>query len=918
MESINKENLKIKYKILAISSTDKDHDVTNLLKNTGKEIHNPWISEKNCSYPQEIILQIKPAKIKYLEFLCHEYAISKKIEIFMSNNNKDYLKAGFFRFNDNTSTRYCARELKYVYLPCTIKCTYIKFKLHNPYHNLLNINSQIGLYYINIIPEDVILNIPSEINSTLKLNSLDNKKSTNGNNCGGSKKSLLRKIEDAYNSNITNTNNTNISSGEIHWDRKNFHSKYDKNQVHLSYEKLESKIRCFEKVKDECVAKEKFDMACELKKIINIFIFLKNTIIFLKGKKKTYVNDENYNKAKMLKEKEIKITIIIKNIEDLKIINDCSKKWYYEWLILYHKELEIYEKEISKIVSNENVKIIKKKCGFLDHCSGTDEGDADLNNILMLICSDNEKKREIGFDLAYKSFEDATRCKTIWHSNLDSLCLIIKRGIFDSGFSIFIKSVAALEKMLSIFEQDFFKMTNRDYCNYNDTNLKYIKFIISSLLKRLDDSNLDVVDICIKTIMMMLHNNFISFKNVFSTILSMLFYSFSTDVTEINEKIIVSLMSFYYSLINKYYTSVKNYINLKKVLEIISLFLQVNIESIKQTSLDFFVNIYNIVENSNEVFEDFLLNVSFDIKNLIINRLNQEENEKNKLPKDNNGRRQSELWEKNNLSISNNDSGHKNSYLYNTYSNIKDISHENNREDINKIENINNDIKRNIYTEKCGIISNNIKDPKLIDKHSKIVTLKNSDLKKDTYLSEIKESSGNSETIVGSKIPISLHKKDAINTCDEKSITREILIKRGRSIDYSTKIEEYDEAHVSPFTCKYCFKTDKMFTEIGLEKHWIKNCPMLCTCPNCFLIVELVVIHDHFLSECSHSYMYTSCEYCNGVVKKSLLDFHVMNECIGKKNDYLSCYYCSLCIESFEIDKWRNHFLSCPKNPRLN
>ncbi|GAW83689.1 hypothetical protein, conserved [Plasmodium gonderi] len=959
MGSKDKDTLKLKYKIIHISSNDKDRDVMNLLKNTGVEIYKPWLSEKNCIYPQEIILQIKPSKIKYLEFLSHEYAISKKIEIFVSNDNRDYLKAGFFRFNDNTSTSYCARELKYVYLPCPIKCTYIKLKLYSPYQNYLNTHAQVGLYYINIIPKEMSLKIISEITPAfLKLSSLNHNENKDYNdNLGNDKKALLRKKgANVQRSNITNNNVTdNSSEGEMY--RGSFKSSYpknDKSKINCLYEKLENKIKCFEKLKGECVAKEEYNMACELKKIVNIFIFLKNVITFLKGKKKKYVKEENYGKAKRLREKEIKIKIIIKNIEELKIIDDCSRKSYYAWLSLYYKELEFYEKEINKIMSNENIKIIKKNSGLFDQYNSKNYSGLDLNNVLLLICSDDEKKREMGFDISYKPFEDRNKKNTnFWNNNVEPLCLIIKRGISDPYYNIFVKSVVTLEKMLTLFQDFFFKTDNiDDPDDSNNKNAKYIKCIISALLKRLDDPNLDVVDICIKTIMMMLHNNFISFKCVFSTILSMLFYLFSGDaISEINEKIIVSLMSFYYSLINKYYTTVKNDINLKKVLEIISIFVEVDVQPIKQTSLDFFVNIYNRVENRNELFDEFLLNVSFDTKNLILNRVNQEEKEKTKISINNNSEKkenENENPEKSCTFINNNELLNKNC-LNNKHLKTQDIVYpcENNI----KRGDVDDDIRVSLVdsaNKECYTTLVKNSDNKIIDRNSKLTIVEKSNLRKETCHSEIKELQGkvnykqneecekehhidsNPEKETQMNVALrGLHKKHSSTYEHEKheSVSKEgqssNIIKNEKVTDECECVEdlintdEKNETDISPLTCKYCFKTDESFTEIGLEKHWIKKCPMLCTCPNCFLIVELVVIHDHFLSECSHSYMYEMCGYCNKIVKKSLLDFHVMNECNGKKTEYLSCYYCSLYIESFEIDKWRAHFLSCSKNPRL-
>ncbi|CRG96950.1 conserved Plasmodium protein, unknown function [Plasmodium gallinaceum] len=966
MSSKDRDNIKLKYKILSISSNDKDYDILNILKNTGNKVHKPWLSEKNSIYPQEIILQIKPAKIKYLEFLSHEYTITKKIEIFVSNNNKDYSKVGFFRFNDNVSTSYCARELKYVYLPCTIKCAFIKLRLHKPYNNHLNTYSQIGLYYINVIPEETRLVISSEIEPSLyKLNSLSKKKIKNDNDNYNldlvNSETLLRKKEITKNNICISDRNAseNISDGVYLGSFRKSLSKCSKNKINVLYEKLENKIKCFENLKGECVAKEEFNKANELKKIVNTFVFLKNIITFLKGKKKKYVREENYGKAKRLKEKEIKIKIIIKNIEQLKIVNDCSKKWYYEWLVLYYKELEFYEEEINKIMSNENIKNIKKNCGIFNQNMDDNDNDINLNKILLLICSDDEKKREVGFDYAYKPFEDReNKKKNFWYNNIESLCLIIRRGISDSSYNIFVKSVVILEKMLTLFQDYFFNLVDTNSQNYTDQNEKYLKCIISSLLKRLDDSNLDVIDICIKTVMMMLHNNFTSFKNVFSIILSMLFYFFSADVTsEINEKIIVSLMSFYYSLINKYYTSVKNDINLKKILEIISLFLEVDLESIKQTSLDFFINIYNTIENRDELFEEFLLNVSFDTRNIIINRINQEEKEKIKAEEnvskflskgyDNNEKIpgiESEVSIKKCMLINDDGLLKKNTYLKKNYLKTKVIENENSKEIINETRNISDNNTEKNKKEDCETINKYTEDNKKVDNFPKLTLMESVNLKKEMHHAEDKDlvekniiengeikkphnieikKKDTSHLITGNSMHLNENiinnkkKHDDIENKKKGMNDEDKVSDKGEFNADSTKIDENNEDHVPPFTCKYCYRMDEGFTEIGLEKHWIKKCPMLCACPNCFLIVELVVIYDHFLSECSHSYMYTSCEYCNKVVKKNLLDIHIMNECNGKKTEYLSCYYCSLFIESFEIDKWRAHFLSCSKNPRL-
>ncbi|VWU50299.1 conserved protein, unknown function [Hepatocystis sp. ex Piliocolobus tephrosceles] len=998
MSSKYKDYLKLKYKIISISSNDKEHNVINLLKNTRQEGQNAWLSEKNCSYPQEITLQIKEDKIKYLEILSHEYNISKKIEIFVSNNNKDYVKAGFFRFNDNISTKYCARELKYVYLPCTIKCTFIKLKLHGPYHNSLNIHSQVGLYYINIIPEEMSLNTISEVNpALLKLNSSkDNDKKQHDVHLKKSKKTGLKeKLNLNPNIPTHNINESLFEKEERGESLKELYIISDKNKIDSLYKKLEKKIKCFEKIKGECVAKEEFDMASKIKKIINIFIFLKSVITFLKTKKKKYVREENYGKAKRLKEKEIKLKIIIKNIDELKIVESCSIKWYYEWLILYYKELEFYEKELNNILPNEYIKMIKKNTGILDRYNNENgDNDIDLNNILLHIFSDNEKKREIGFDLTYKTFEDQKKeKKNTWDNHIESLCLIVKRGLSDPCYNIFIKSVIILEKMLNTYQTHFSKVYNTnngheggdhgdgghgdgghgdgshgdsghgdggdgdgsggddDDNSTRNKNRKGIKCIIFALLKHLGNSNLDIVDISIKAIMMMLHNNFTSFKHIFSIILSMLFFFFSGDVSlKINEKIIVGLMSFYYSLINKYYTTVKNYINLKKVLEVIFLFLEVDIEIIKKTSLDFFVNIYNIMQNQNELFEDFLSNVSLDTKNLIINRLKQEEiekeKEKNQTLKDLNNENKS--LQKNSTIINIQEIIDINTYSNSTFEQNKyDDSSNSSINQTNQKQDISDHIIEGKDMGNYETLTKYIENNKLIDKYSNSLNEKNNNLKRETHFSDeilvlnekkeaknelynkIKNADSNEKGGGENNFILlsSLHKRGSTFFKQEKSesntksyishVEKEKIINKNEPIEDSTRTDENEDDDVPPFTCKYCLKTDQAFTEVGLEKHWIKNCPMLCACPNCFLIVELVVIYDHFLSECLYSNLYTPCEYCNQIIQKKSTDFHLMEECVAKKNEYLSCYYCSTCIPSFEIDVWRDHLLSCNKNPRL-
>ena len=58
-------------------------------------------------------------------------------------------------------------------------------------------------------------------------------------------------------------------------------------------------------------------------------------------------------------------------------------------------------------------------------------------------------------------------------------------------------------------------------------------------------------------------------------------------------------------------------------------------------------------------------------------------------------------------------------------------------------------------------------------------------------------------------------------------------------------------------TCNYCGRADKNFLDTRkYDMHLWKECPMLTTCKECALVVEIETLTDHLLEECENSAKY--------------------------------------------------------------
>ncbi|XP_030760199.1 centrosomal protein of 104 kDa [Sitophilus oryzae] len=153
---------KIKFTVIHSSSEDSRYRVSEL------NVHGPtvkgWRSEKECQYPQEVVLQLeRKCSLNKIQILAHQYLIPSKIQLYSNNENLDkeldlekisWNYIGYINLSSNDSTEFKSRELKSANVP-KIEATYIKLHLHENHENVLNHFNQVSVIAINVIGSEI-------------------------------------------------------------------------------------------------------------------------------------------------------------------------------------------------------------------------------------------------------------------------------------------------------------------------------------------------------------------------------------------------------------------------------------------------------------------------------------------------------------------------------------------------------------------------------------------------------------------------------------------------------------------------------------------------------------------------------------------------------------------------------------------
>ncbi|KAL0223200.1 hypothetical protein P9112_002590 [Eukaryota sp. TZLM1-RC] len=150
------------FKVVQCSSEDPSFPVVSLCQSSDKSSlrsKTGWASTDYAPIPQEITLALEQSVfISTIELLCHPYYIPTKIELYLgscpsTSSSPTFISAtfrrlGYFSLSSNEHTKHKAREFKRV--PVGSDAQFIRFILHRPYQNELNLANKLGLVSVTI------------------------------------------------------------------------------------------------------------------------------------------------------------------------------------------------------------------------------------------------------------------------------------------------------------------------------------------------------------------------------------------------------------------------------------------------------------------------------------------------------------------------------------------------------------------------------------------------------------------------------------------------------------------------------------------------------------------------------------------------------------------------------------------------
>ena len=310
----------LEYNFVNFTSQDPSHPIDSLLNNNNNNNKNPqggWISNRYCTYPQEILIQFPTmVNIRQINILINECKIPKMIELincipigeknkFIINNNNIskiipsefmYENIGFIKLSTNIESNYKARELRKIYI--NVNTEYIKLRIHNNYPNTLNMFCQVGIVSLNFLGTKKEIK-KKEKNILSENNNNENTNNNNTNNINDTVESLFDICintdeikENFIDEKMDKTTNDKVKELIEEMNKKKENEEYD--QCKLIKDKIDKirkislKIYTLEEEKKEYVKKNDFDKAKELK--FNIDKIKKLLEFFLL--------DTNYNKSK--------------------------------------------------------------------------------------------------------------------------------------------------------------------------------------------------------------------------------------------------------------------------------------------------------------------------------------------------------------------------------------------------------------------------------------------------------------------------------------------------------------------------------------------------------------------------------------------------------------------------------------------
>ena len=325
---------KLKYKLLAISSTESDTETSSRSSTNPQPIinfENPWSSKRFCAYPQKIILKFEtPVYLSQIYIISHEKKISQKItfSIFCPQlDNPDFRNVifqdvGYVNLNQNIASNYQVREFKKIFV--NIKCLFLRMELdqnyindYNPYHQVGLINLEfygkklVGYNNINLSLKE---KFEKEKDRMIEIETKDNNDEYNealDEICGEQIKYLNNKL-------LENNSTQNLKEC----------LKYK--EIITKVRELGNKVYNLEKEKNEAVNIEDYDKAADLKDEIDKLRLLIYNLGNTGKQSKTNSPIKNINDSYLnnVNNSTIQENINLQNTNNNFMSNNTSKSFY--------------------------------------------------------------------------------------------------------------------------------------------------------------------------------------------------------------------------------------------------------------------------------------------------------------------------------------------------------------------------------------------------------------------------------------------------------------------------------------------------------------------------------------------------------------------------------------------------------------
>ena len=278
----------LNYNFVNFTSQDPFHPINSLIQKNANNLGG-WISNRYCTFPQEILIQFPTlVNLRQINILINESKIPKMIEFincipigeknkFILNNNNNsriipsdfmYENIGFINLSSNIESNYKARELRKIHI--NVNTEYIKLKIHKNYSNNLNMFCQVGIVSLEFF------GTKKEINKKIIID--ENNKDTNNEN--------------------SNVNDTIESLFDVAFNTEGIEEKFiDEKMDKQTSDKLKELKEELNKKKEN----EEYDECKYIKDKIDKIRKISLKIYNLEEEKKESANKNDFDKAKQLK-----------------------------------------------------------------------------------------------------------------------------------------------------------------------------------------------------------------------------------------------------------------------------------------------------------------------------------------------------------------------------------------------------------------------------------------------------------------------------------------------------------------------------------------------------------------------------------------------------------------------------------------